>query len=31
LALRIGRFIGTDTICAPMVSFRFQPKPLFGA
>ena len=30
LALRIGRSIGTDTICAPMTSFSFQPKPLFG-
>ena len=30
LALRIGRFIGTETICAPITSFSFQPKPLFG-
>ena len=29
-ALRIGRSIGTETICAPMISFIFQPKPLFG-
>ena len=28
LALRIGRSIGTDTICAPITSFSFQPKPL---
>jgi hypothetical protein len=27
-ALRIGRSIGTDTICAPITSLCFQPKPL---
>ena len=27
-ALRIGRAIGTVTICAPTISFIFQPKPL---
>ena len=30
LALRIGSAIGTETICAPMTSFCFQPKPLLG-
>jgi len=30
LALRIGSPIGTETICAPMISFSFQPKPLLG-
>ena len=27
-ARSIGTAIGTDTICAPMISSIFQPKPL---
>ena len=30
LARAIGTDIGTDTICAPMTSLSFQPKPLAG-
>ncbi len=29
-AIFTGRDIGTETTCAPMISFSFQPKPLFG-
>ena len=25
-----GTVIGTDTTCAPITSFSFQPKPLAG-
>jgi len=30
LARAIGTSVGTDTICAPITSFSFQPKPLAG-
>ena len=29
-AFAIGSAIGTETICAPITSFSFQPKPLAG-
>ena len=29
-AFLIGSAIGTDTTCAPTISWCFQPKPLFS-
>ena len=30
LAFLIGSVIGTETTCAPTISWCFQPKPLFS-
>lgn len=29
-AIFTGSDIGTETTCAPMISFSFHPKPLLG-